>query len=68
MSTEQRDAVSPTCEVVTRWHEGGAIAQRCGLPAVGFYPADGGGFMALCAAHAMPHASYLTSWPENPDV
>lgn len=45
-----------TCEVVIE-----APAYVCGKRAVMAYPAMGGGYMSLCAAHGKKHKAYCVS-------
>lgn len=56
ITVRPKQEVSPTCEVIKRWDED-APAEYCGAETVAFYPAAGGGFMALCEQHAGPHGS-----------
>ncbi len=44
--------VSPVCERVTQWNPRTEI---CGKPTAFWYPAHGGGTMALCRGCAQPH-------------
>ena len=46
--------VSPTCEVLTGWN-GPSAPAFCDAPSTHWYPADGGGTMALCEVHARAH-------------
>lgn len=51
------DTVSPTCEILVEWPPHKPVAY-CGKPTARWYPAMGGGTMALCAEHGQPHAGY----------
>lgn len=51
--------VSRTCEYLVRWE---APVSFCDAPTTRWYPAAGGGAMALCAEHARPHASHSYSF------
>jgi len=48
--------VSPTCEVLTDMPR--SFETRCGKPTTSWYPAMGGGAMALCDEHGERHAGY----------
>jgi hypothetical protein len=52
--------VSATCEVLRSI----TTLDACGKPTVAYYPAAGGGTMALCEEHAPPHAAYTKPFPE----
>lgn len=47
--------ISPVCEVLRNTHAKEYDEKVCGLPAFAAYKAAGGGWMALCAAHALKH-------------
>lgn len=53
--------VLATCEVVKGWGRDGTEWAWCGKPTTHFYPALGGGTMALCAECAKPHGRH--AWP-----
>lgn len=59
MSAPRTD-VSQLCEYVTEFRPD-LPWQFCGKPTAYFYPAMGGGTMALCEEHAKPHLASATA-------
>lgn len=54
-----REPISPTCEVVRKKVKGNWTF--CDLPTAKAYPAQGGGWQALCYKHGLKHDEAFTT-------